>query len=258
MKVFLKPKLYPNLKTIRDFYIYGMGKKALDWLGKAISRYSLVDTTPFLDYSCFDWTAELEDNWQLIKQELDIILKATNNLPSFHEISKDQYQLSKDNQWKTYFMYGYGIKMSENCKYCPETTKIIESIPGMKTAFFSILLPGKHIPEHRGPYNGVLRYHLALKVPQERESCKIRVGDTFSYWTEGKGILFDDSYPHEVWNFTDEVRVVLFLDIVRPCRFPISWLNHLLIYCIRWSPFIQDARKNQKQWNKRLKTIFGS
>ena len=34
----------------------------------------------------------------------------------------------------------------------------------MMTAFFSILAPGKHIPPHRGPYKGLLRYHLGLQV----------------------------------------------------------------------------------------------
>ena len=57
--------------------------------------------------------------------------------------------------------------MAGNCQRCPLTTQLVESIPGMKTAFFSIMLPGKYIPEHRGPYKGLLRYQLALKVPQE-------------------------------------------------------------------------------------------
>ena len=146
--------------------------------------------------------------------------------------------------------------MHQNCQYCPVTTRLIESIPGMKTAFFSILLPGKHIPEHRGPYKGVLRYHLGLKIPQEKENCRIRVGEKFAYWSEGKSMLFDDSFPHEIWNSTDEIRVVLFMDIVRPCRFPVSLLNRLLIYLISRSPFVRDALKNQQKWNRRMEKIF--
>src|SRR5687768_10908719 len=61
----------------------------------------------------------------------------------------------------------------KNCKKCPETLRLIEKIPGMKTAFFSILAPQKHLPAHRGPFNGVLRYHLGLIIPQEREQCRI-------------------------------------------------------------------------------------
>ncbi|NIP29217.1 MAG: aspartyl/asparaginyl beta-hydroxylase domain-containing protein, partial [Candidatus Dadabacteria bacterium] len=68
--------------------------------------------------------------------------------------------ITTDNNWKTYFLAGYGIESKENCKRCPETARILKKIPGMKTAFFSILSPKKHIPAHKGPFNGVLRYHL--------------------------------------------------------------------------------------------------
>jgi beta-hydroxylase len=142
------------------------------------------------------------------------------------------------------FFYAYGIKASVNCAKCPQTTNLIEQIPGMKTAFFSILLPGKHIPEHRGPYKGVLRYHLGLKVPQPETSCSLRVGEQICYWKEGKSIIFDDTFPHEAWNQSNDLRVVLFLDFVRPLRFPVSWLNQLLIQLISISPFVQEGKRN--------------
>jgi ornithine lipid ester-linked acyl 2-hydroxylase len=245
-----------NFFALKNFLVYQVGKKSIAWLENIIAHYSLVENTYFLDPSNFTWTTKLENNWQIIRKELDVILKFTNQLPSLHDISQCDYGLSHDNQWKTYFLYGYGIKMHQNCQYCPATTQLIESVPGMRTAFFSILLPGKHIPEHRGPYKGVLRYQLALKVPENRENCRIRVGNEFACWLEGKSMMFDDSFPHEIWNSTDEIRVILFMDIVRPCKFPVSLLNHLLIYLIRWSPFIQDGYKNQKKWDKRLERIL--
>lgn len=241
--------------AVRNFIVFKLGKGILSLVQKAIAKYSLVANNYFFDPYYFDWASELETNWQSIRKELDLILKSVESLPGFHDISPDQARISGDGLWKTFFLYGYGIKMEQNCKYCPETTELIERIPGMKTAFFSILLPGKHIPEHCGVYNGVLRYHLALKVPQEREKCCIRVGEDFSYWTEGKSILFDDSFPHEAWNFSEEIRVVLFMDIVRPVKFPFSLLNHLIINLIRRSPYVQDAYKNQQQWDKHLANL---
>jgi hypothetical protein len=35
-------------------------------------------------------------------------------------------------------------------------------------------------------------------------------------------------------------------------RSPGSWLNNLVLQIIRLSPFIRDAVKNQKAWEKRL------
>ncbi|MGF1589763.1 MAG: aspartyl/asparaginyl beta-hydroxylase domain-containing protein [Pleurocapsa sp.] len=242
---------------IREILVKKIGKNILWGLEKVIARYSLVPNTPFLPAKQFSWVPTLEQNWQTIRNELDVILQYTDELPRFQDISPDQGQnISQDNLWKTFFLYGYGVKMQQNCDYCPETTRIIEQIPGLKTAFFSILLPGKHIPEHRGPYKGVLRCHLALKVPQEREQCGIRVENEVRHWSEGETLIFDDSYLHEAWNKTNETRVVLFLDIVRPMRFPASILNHLLINLIRWSPFIRDAHKNQQQWDRKIAQVF--
>lgn len=240
----------------REVVVNKLGKNIIWWLEKLIARYSLVDNTPFIQPEAFSWISGLESDWLIIKNELNEILQYTDNLPRFQDISPDQGKISPDSLWKTFFLYGYGIKMEQNCSYCPETTRIIEQIPGLKTAFFSILLPGKHIPEHRGPYKGVVRCHLALKVPQAKEQCGIRVDNETRYWQEGQCLIFDDSFPHEAWNNTNEIRVVLFLDIVRPMSFPASILNHLLINLIRWSPFVRDAYKNQQKWDKHLAKVF--
>ena len=242
---------------LRELVVKKLGKNILWGLEKIIARYSLVPDTPFFESTQFDWASTLEQNWRKIREELNVVLQYTDELPRFQDISPDQgNSISKDNLWKTFFLYGYGAKMEQNCGYCPATTQIIEQIPGLKTAFFSILLPGKHIPEHRGPYKGVLRCHLALKVPQAADKCGIRVDNEVRHWTEGKTLVFDDSYPHEAWNDTDETRVVLFLDIVRPISFPVSLLNQLLITLIRWSPFIRDAEKNQQKWDRRIAKVF--
>ena len=246
-----------SLKAIIRKIIIDLGKETLWKIEKSIPHYSLIGDSVFFDPYQFSWVEELEVNWKTIRQELDLILKHRDNLPNFQDISPDQgYNVSKDNLWKTYFLYGYGIKGQKNCQRCPETTRLIEKIPGMKTAFFSILLPGKHIPEHRGPYKGVLRYHLGLIVPEPKELCRIRVGNEIRYWEEGKSILFDDSFPHEAWNDTDGIRVVLFIDIVRPMRFPLSLINQLLLQLIAWSPYVQDANMNQKKWERRLDELF--
>lgn len=243
---------FPSFQ-IREILLHQLGKKLLWNLEKFISRYSLVANTPFLDPEQFSWKPVLEENWQVIRQDLDQLLQYADELPRFQDISPDQAKnISKDDLWKTFFLYGYGVKLQQNCSFCPETTRIIEQIPGLKTAFFSIILPGKHIPEHRGAYKGVLRCHLPVKVPQDYQQCGIRVDKEICHWETGKIIVFDDSYPHEAWNKTEEIRVVLFLDIVRPMSFPASLINQLLISAIRWSPYIRDAKKNQEQWNRRF------
>ena len=126
----------------------------------------------------------------------------------------------------------------------------------MKTAMFSILAPHKHIPDHCGPYKGIVRYHLALKVPEPREQCRIRVGDEIATWEEGRSLIFDDTYEHEVWNDTDDERVVLFLDVVRPLRFPMNVVQPAsCIAAIARSPFVADAKRRHLAWEERFAAL---
>ncbi len=199
---------------------------------------------PFYDCDEYPWIARLESNWQSILGELQQIMNYQDRLPNFQDISQDQVSITQDQRWKTFFLFGYGYKAEDNCRRCPQTTQLVEAVPNMLTAFFSILAPGKHIPAHRGPYKGILRYHLGLIVPEPVAECRIRVGDEMRVWEQGKSLLFDDTFEHEVWNDTAGTRVVLFMDVIRALPFPASLMNKLVVNLIRWSPFVQNARKN--------------
>ncbi|RMF57663.1 MAG: aspartyl/asparaginyl beta-hydroxylase domain-containing protein [Calditrichaeota bacterium] len=236
---------------VRKKLVFKIGFKILQWFERVIARHSLIGDSPFFPSSQFEWSKLLEENWPVIRREAETILQYRSQLPSFHEISPHQKRIS-DEKWKTFFLYGYGYKSEKNCQLCPNTTRLLEKIPGMKTAFFSILEPHKHIPDHRGPYKGLIRYHLGVIVPEPKELCRIRVGQEYANWEEGKSLVFDDTYNHEVWNDTDGERVVLFLDVIRPMPFPISWLNALVIKLVGLTSYIQDAKKNQEKWEKKL------
>lgn len=223
-----------------------------NWMEGLVSRFSLVGDLPIYDNEMFPWVSDVEREWTKIRAELDQVMKRREELPSFHEITSEVKEITHDEHWKTFFLAGYGIKSKENCRRCPETTRILEKIPGMKTAFFSILSPYKRIPPHRGPYNGVLRYHLGLIVPEPKEKCRIRIANEIRHWEEGKSIVFDDTYEHEVWNETPGYRVVLFVDFVRPMRFPFNLLNRLLLFMVRFTPLIQEGRENQMRWEERF------
>jgi beta-hydroxylase len=231
------------------------GARVLQVLEWFVVRSSLVPTTPLLPVESFPWARELEDNWKSIRREVDDVLRFREQLPNFQDISTDQESITDDDRWKTYFFFGYGFRSDANCAQCPETTRLLERVPGMTTAFFSILSPHKRIPEHRGPYKGVVRYHLGLLVPEPQESCGIRVGGRVAHWEEGKSLVFDDSYEHEAWNDTDGVRVVLFMDVIRPLRPPASLLNRAIIKAISVSPFVQDAKRRHLAWERRFEAV---
>jgi aspartyl/asparaginyl beta-hydroxylase (cupin superfamily) len=227
------------------------GERVLAPIERWIGRRSLVGDATFFPLERFPWVRQVEDNWTTIRGELERVLEDHEALPNFQDISKDQIEITDDDRWKTFFLYGFGFKAKLGLEMCPQTAALMEQIPGMTTAMFSILSPRKHILDHRGPYKGVLRYHLGLIVPREKEACRIRVGEDVRHWEEGKSMVFDDTFNHEVWNDTDETRVVLFVDVLRPLPSPESAINRLIVKVIGFSPFVLDAKRNQEAWERR-------
>jgi ornithine lipid ester-linked acyl 2-hydroxylase len=232
-----------------------LGDRLLRVIDRVIAKNSLIPNQPFFDPDDFAWVAPVEAEWKTIRRELDNVLSYQDALPNFQDISVDQLSLTDDDRWKTFFFYGYGFKSEPNCARCPETARIVERIPGMQTAMFSILAPHKHLPPHTGPYKGVLRYHLGLVIPASDERAGIKVGGETAHWEEGKSLVFDDTFEHEAWNDTDETRVVLFVDVVRPLRQPVKAFNDFMIKAIGYSPFIQDARRRHEDWERRFERM---
>ena len=232
------------------------GRKLLQQVQKGIGRASAIGDHPFFSPAEFPWATEIEKNWRTIREELDLVLTRRDDLPNFQDISPDQKHLAKEDKWKTFFFFAYGLEAPGNCARCPRTMQLLKTIPGAKTAFFSILSPRMHIPAHCGPYKGVIRYHLGLIIPEPKEQCRIRVADTVAHWEEGKSMFFDDTFEHEVWNDTDGMRVVLFMDVLRPLRWPMSAINKLIIKIIAASPFIKDAKKNHEAWEQKMAQLW--
>jgi aspartyl/asparaginyl beta-hydroxylase (cupin superfamily) len=234
------------------------GERILAPIERFIGRRSLVGDAQFFPLERFPWVAHIEQNWEVIREELQRVLEDREALPNFQDISRDQIEITDDDRWKTFFLYGYGFEAKLGVEMCPRTAALMREIPGMTTAMFSILSPRKHILDHRGPYKGVLRYHLGLVVPREAEACRIRVGEEIRHWEAGRSVVFDDTFNHEVWNDTDETRVVLFVDVLRPLPFPESKINELIVKAIGISPFIRDAKRNQEAWEARYRERRGA
>lgn len=220
-------------------------QQAMEW---AVARASRFGDPHIYPSDLFPWVKGLERDWRLIRRELDEVMTFRDQIPSFQEILKEVGLIQSDNNWKTFFLAGIGMDCTQNARHCPETMRLLRTIPGMTTAFFSILSPGKHIPAHRGAWNGILRLHVGLMVPQPHDRVRIRIGNDFYSWREGEALVFDDTFNHEVWNDTDGYRVVLFVDFARPLHQPFHWLNERLLHLGALAPFLREAGEKQKRW----------
>jgi aspartyl/asparaginyl beta-hydroxylase (cupin superfamily) len=160
---------------------------------------------------------QLAANFSVIKKEFEQIYHQNPNMPLYHEIDPGENEISNttEKSWKVFMLYLLGYKPKANRESCPQTCRILDTIPNLVQAFFSVLEPGKSIPLHEGPYLGYLRYHLGMQVPKQ-DPPRLYVNSQEYIWKEGEGVLFDDSWPHAVVNNSQEMRVVLIVDVLRP------------------------------------------
>ena len=145
-------------------------------------------------------------------------------------------------------------RIDENADRCPRTAAVVEAIPGLNSAFFSILAPGTHIPDHRGVTKGLITCHLGLVVPRDGD-VRMRVDDRVVRWAEGETLVFDDTYHHEVWDDTTGTRVVLLIQVERPLRQPGKWFADFFMGFVKRSAFVQEARDNIDHWNRAVKQL---
>ncbi len=244
--------LFEKIRRHRRNFIKKTGKRFIRRLGGFLGKQSKVGDMPVFPTENFEWAVSLETKADVIRQELLGILKQQGNIPYFHEISPDQAKISKGKNWQTFVLFGFGYKSEANCLRCPETTRVLESIENLRTAFFSILGPNYHIPPHKGVTKGVIRGHLALVVPDDHQNCWIRVHDHKVSWQANQCLVFDDTFDHEVHNDTDQQRVVLLIDVDRPMRLWGRVVHHIFMTGIRWTAYVQDARKNLETQEQKL------
>jgi beta-hydroxylase len=238
-----------KLKLSRAMVI-SAGQRILTAFDRLLMRFLITEEHQVFPNELFPWTSYLEANWPLIREEAQTLLHDRMSAPSFRKISPDHGKIALDDRWRLFFLQAYGVRLGKNRARCPETARILDRIPGLLTAVYSVMLAGAHVPRHTGPTKAILTAHLGLVVPLRRENCHMQVGDHDVIWEEGRVVIFDDMYPHEVWNDTHEDRIILLLHLKRPLRFPGSIIRDLLFALIRRSPFVRDGVRNLADWEK--------
>ena len=239
-------KAWRRKRTIR------IGHALTRGIARIQAAQSLVGDPPVVDPGRFAFVAPLEAEWQAIRDEALEVLKLRSAIPLFEEVSTDQKSISRSSVWRTFFLYGFGEPVAGSCRRVPRTAALLSAIPSLQTAFLSILEPGSHIPPHRGLTKGLLTCHLPLIVPQDRAGCRMRIGDRMQHWEEGRVFIFDDTREHEVWNGTDETRVVLLFHVDRPMRPLGAVLHRIFLALVRMSAYGREPRQRIGQFEDRF------
>jgi beta-hydroxylase len=187
--------------------------KVLEFNEGQLDRYSPKANRP-LDTEDFPWIAEIEADWEAIREEVDGLIEQRVQLPLIEDVTG--YDQGNEGPWTTYILNSYGDWIDFNCERVPRTTELVKKIPGLQIAGFSVLGAGTHIPLHRGPNRGAFRYQLGIRIPEPAGSCRIKIGHEMFVWEERKSLIFDHSVHHEAWNDSDEDRFLLFVELLWP------------------------------------------
>jgi aspartyl/asparaginyl beta-hydroxylase (cupin superfamily) len=198
----------------------------------------------------------LTKGYPVIRGEFDRLMAEWATLPEYHDIDSGERKISgtTPKKWSVFVLEILGHKPAINRECCPETCKLLDEIPGLIQAFFSVLDPGKSVPEHEGPYLGYLRYHLGLQVPKVKPPKLVVKGQDY-HWHEGEGVLFDDSYPHAVVNDSPETRAVLIVDVRRPLPFPVNLLNRFVTNVVARHTYGRKVAKKAEEFAAQAERI---
>ena len=204
--------------------------------------------------------AVLTQNFPVIRAECEGLIASALRIPGMEELTSYTSGGIHQIAWKS-FMFKSGSFIEENCALAPQTAALLRGIPGVYTAFFSVLEPHQHIKAHWGYWKGFVRYHLGVIIPTNNadNKCWIRVnpqaqargGDRTAiqqgekyHWHDGEAVLFDDTFLHEAANETDQVRVVLFLDVARKMPWPLALLNRFFLWIAHQDKSVREIRRN--------------
>lgn len=185
-----------------------------------------LPAAPYLERELFEWYEPLEEATAGIRREASALLADGARFEPFLGKSApgagSSYLAGSGDsrpRWDAHFFWRHGDRYDANCAKASFTAFQLDGLPLGRVpghgpeCLFSILGPGSEIQRHTGVTNTRVVTHLPLIIPRD---CAIRVAGVVHEWKPGRCLSFDDTFEHEAWNRSDEIRVVLLFDTWNP------------------------------------------
>jgi aspartyl/asparaginyl beta-hydroxylase (cupin superfamily) len=205
-----------NLTTLRRYFI---GNGFPTWLLSPFNTLLDLLSLPYINKGVY----RLEDLPPEYQDEVKRLIQAANEanlVAQLEEAAKEYPRTMVFFRW-----YGVDKKTFLNVPAFHQPWKYIQTIG------VSVFNKKVSTSKHFGFMRASLRVLYNLNDMKD-DSAYIVVGDKTSYWRENKLFIFDDTLLHESVNQTDQTRYCLFVDMVRPTRFP--GIMRGVISGIRW------------------------
>ncbi|PVY78421.1 beta-hydroxylase [Tamilnaduibacter salinus] len=174
---------------------------------------------PIMDVDQFPELDVIRQNWQTIREEA----LALHESRVFDQTSDPNSSAYYDIGFRTFYKYGwskyylkwYGTRHRSALSSCPETLRILDQVPCVNGAMFSVLPVGSKLTRHADPMACSMRYHLGLATPNDSQ-CYINIDGMDYSWRDGDDLLFDETYLHYARNDAAADRLILMCDVERP------------------------------------------
>ncbi|OFW27883.1 MAG: hypothetical protein A3H97_16600 [Acidobacteria bacterium RIFCSPLOWO2_02_FULL_65_29] len=221
----------PELDRVKEFLLGCAGERTaacLDPLQRPqYACFPGLRHRPWHDSRDYAAVRILESNFAAIREEAlnlrdDARIDYSSAAAPWRSWKKPWTLLRRDpspRTWTVYLLYHMGVSVEPVTGNCPRTLAIVDSLPGTCTEYawgdfiFSAMSGGAHLRPHCSIDNLRVRIHLGVAIP---DRCSLRVGTETRTWEEGKCLVFEDSFEHEVWNRSDSRRIVLIADLWHP------------------------------------------
>lgn len=188
--------------------------------------FSKQTQSVYIDVKQFPELKILQDHWHIIRDEA-VNLHSAAQIKASDGLDDLGFNSFFRTGWKRFYLKWYGANLKSAEQLCPKTVALINQLPNVKGAVFTMLPAGAKLVKHRDPYAGSLRYHLGLITPNS-DDCYISVDGQRYAWKDGEAVMFDETFIHYAENKTDQNRIILFLDVKRPVDFVlVDWFNEL-------------------------------
>jgi beta-hydroxylase len=199
-------------------WAFHLATRPAAWLMRSINGLVAMTThdRPFHPREAFDWAARMEARHPGMRAEVDELTRYADGVPRTSDFMPSTQYYYDSPDWRQLMFYFGGVRIQDICELYPNIDAALREVPGLVSATVSFLAPHERIPAHTHFYKGLLIFHIGMVVPPGGDACAIRVGQEARPWKEGEVFVIDPTFDHEVWNRTDQRRIVILGEFRRP------------------------------------------
>ena len=203
--------------NFKSYYIDNFPIALLNGFHNSIYRF--YENRIIFNPEDFDFHKFLTENKKKIIKEFN-----TNKNKLISDYAHDTSPLLDKNESYKYIRFKFYKKIfEENVNNFEIIKQLLSKYQNIQTCFFSIMKKKIKIDYHKGPYNGVLRYHFPIIV-EDIDKCYLEVlNKKIKY---DSPFIFDDTFPHQLTKDDDTYKVVLIIDIDNPYSYYFKHHNY--------------------------------